>query len=229
VFNDLAVSLLLTLQIHAGCLCSSHESGHYVEGEIGSVLNWVIGSLEGRRHHFIIITHLDPGLALAQVRRSTSHIAHSSIIRRHVQIIQYDKNPNTTSIDPHPSSYLLLIQPPSPKTRTNPQAIQHRHPYEDIRDTALYYPLRQLPNVKVSHEGQYPSLKTLCREVLGMKEGEFQRGEHCPVSLDLNFNTQDGFRVGIGVSRIPGLGGISGHLRSSLHNITITIPSPVQW
>lgn len=36
--------------------------------------------------------------------------------------------------------------------------------------------------MKVSHEGQYPSLKTLCREVLGTKEGEFQKGEHCPVS-----------------------------------------------
>ena len=120
MFNDLAVSLLLTLQIHAGCLCSSHESGHYVEGEIGSVLNWVIGSLEGRRHHFIIITHLDPGLALAQVRESTSHIAHSSIIRRHVQIIQYDQNPNTTSIDPPPSS-LILPTYPSPRL-----ALTHR-------------------------------------------------------------------------------------------------------
>jgi hypothetical protein len=66
--------------------------------------------------------------------------------------------------------------------RANTQAIQHRHPYEDVRDTALYYPLRKLPNVKVTSEGQYPSLKTLCREVLGMKEGEFQKGEHCPVS-----------------------------------------------
>jgi len=69
------------------------------------------------------------------------------------------------------------------KARADSQAIQHRHPYEDVRDTALYYPLRKLPNVKVSNEGQYPSLKTLCREVLGMKEGEFQKGEHCPVSL----------------------------------------------
>ena len=71
----------------------------------------------------------------------------------------------------------------SARTRANAQAIQHRHPYEDVRDTALYCPLRKLPNVKVTSEGQYPSLKTLCREVLGMKEGEFQKGEHCPVSL----------------------------------------------
>jgi hypothetical protein len=63
----------------------------------------------------------------------------------------------------------------------NIQAIQHRHPYEDVRDTSLYYPLRKLPNVKVTHEGQYPSLKVLCREVLG--EDGFQEGEHCPVSL----------------------------------------------
>jgi hypothetical protein len=67
--------------------------------------------------------------------------------------------------------------------RADSQAIQHRHPYEDVRDTALYYALRKLPNVKITSEGQYPSLKTLCREVLGMGEGEFQKGEHCPVSL----------------------------------------------
>jgi hypothetical protein len=83
--------------------------------------------------------------------------------------------------------YSLALRRPclaSPLWRAaDKQAIQHRHPYEDVRDTALYYPLRQLPNVKVTYEGQYPGLKLLCKEVLGFKEGEFQKGEHCPVSL----------------------------------------------
>lgn len=62
------------------------------------------------------------------------------------------------------------------------QALQHRHPYEDVRDTALYYPLRRLPGVNVIHEGQYPGLKTLSRQVLGK---EIQKGTHCPVCLRL--------------------------------------------
>ncbi|KAK8864716.1 hypothetical protein IAR55_001970 [Kwoniella newhampshirensis] len=45
------------------------------------------------------------------------------------------------------------------------KAIQHRHPYEDFRDTALYYPLRRL--VGVNREGEYPSLKSLAAKVLG--------------------------------------------------------------
>ena len=55
--------------------------------------------------------------------------------------------------------------------------IQHRHPYEDVRDTSLYYPIRQLVNVK--REGEYPGLKTLATKILNR---DIQKGEHCPVS-----------------------------------------------
>ncbi|ORY26330.1 ribonuclease H-like domain-containing protein [Naematelia encephala] len=55
-------------------------------------------------------------------------------------------------------------------------AIQHRHPYEDVRDTSLFYPLRAVLNV--TREGEYPSLKRLCKEVL---HKEIQYGQHCPV------------------------------------------------
>ncbi|WVQ81837.1 hypothetical protein IAT38_003964 [Cryptococcus sp. DSM 104549] len=51
--------------------------------------------------------------------------------------------------------------------------IQHRHPYEEMRDTALYYPLRKM--VGVRQEGVWPGLKTLAEKVLGKeihKEGE---------------------------------------------------------
>lgn len=56
-------------------------------------------------------------------------------------------------------------------------ALSHRHVYEDVRDTALFYPLRKLTNIV--HEGQYPSLRALSKEVLGR---EIQTGEHSPVS-----------------------------------------------
>lgn len=56
--------------------------------------------------------------------------------------------------------------------------LQHRHVYEDIRDTALYYPLRL--RVGVNREGQYPSLRTLVKEVL---DRDIQGGAHCPVSV----------------------------------------------
>ena len=56
------------------------------------------------------------------------------------------------------------------------QAIQHRHPYELIRDTSLYIPLRE--RVGVMREGEYPSLKKLSKEVLGR---EIQGGQHDPV------------------------------------------------
>jgi len=55
-------------------------------------------------------------------------------------------------------------------------ALQHRHPYEDVRDTSLYYPLRK--RVGVEREGEYPSLKKLAATVLQV---EIQLGAHCPV------------------------------------------------
>ncbi|KAL7422056.1 hypothetical protein Q5752_003831 [Cryptotrichosporon argae] len=55
--------------------------------------------------------------------------------------------------------------------------LEHRHPYEDVRDTALYYPFRR--RLGVVHEGQYPSLKKLTADVLG---DVIQRGEgHDPI------------------------------------------------
>lgn len=55
-------------------------------------------------------------------------------------------------------------------------AVQHRHVYEDVRDTALYYPLRE--RMGVVYEGQYPSLRSLSQAILGR---EIQCAEHCPV------------------------------------------------
>lgn len=54
--------------------------------------------------------------------------------------------------------------------------LQHRHVYEDMRDTALYYPLRR--RMGVEGEGQYPSLQKLVKEVLGRA---IQDSAHCPV------------------------------------------------
>ncbi|WWC94434.1 hypothetical protein V866_001279 [Kwoniella sp. B9012] len=45
-------------------------------------------------------------------------------------------------------------------------AIGHKHPYESFRDTALYYPLRLKTGIK--REGEFPSLKRLAKEVLGV-------------------------------------------------------------
>lgn len=57
------------------------------------------------------------------------------------------------------------------------QWIKHRHPYEDMRDTSLYYPLRKLVNVE--REGDQGSLKKLAKKVL---DQDVQTGFHCPVS-----------------------------------------------
>ncbi|RSH89068.1 hypothetical protein EHS25_002734 [Saitozyma podzolica] len=54
--------------------------------------------------------------------------------------------------------------------------VKHRHPYEDMRDTSLYHPLRRL--VSVEREGDQPSLKRVTKAVLGR---EVQEGYHCPV------------------------------------------------
>jgi hypothetical protein len=76
-----------------------------------------------------------------------------------------------------PSNLLLFIR--SRITANTPQVTKHRHRYEDVRDTALFYPLREL--VDVYYEGQYPGLRTLASRLLGQ---EIQKGHgHCPVSL----------------------------------------------
>lgn len=54
--------------------------------------------------------------------------------------------------------------------------LQHRHDYEDVRDTALFYPLRERMGVKA--EGMYPGLRAMAKEVLGR---DIQDGAHCPV------------------------------------------------
>ncbi|TXT11110.1 hypothetical protein VHUM_01861 [Vanrija humicola] len=54
--------------------------------------------------------------------------------------------------------------------------LQHRHDYEDVRDTALFYPLRERMGVKT--EGMYPSLRGMAKEVLGK---DMHDGAHCPI------------------------------------------------
>ncbi|ORX35555.1 ribonuclease H-like domain-containing protein [Kockovaella imperatae] len=54
--------------------------------------------------------------------------------------------------------------------------VQHRHPYEDVRDTCLYYPLRK--SIGVEREGEYPGLKKLYLKAFGE---EIQKDIHCPV------------------------------------------------
>ncbi|WVQ99757.1 hypothetical protein IAU59_006899 [Kwoniella sp. CBS 9459] len=58
-------------------------------------------------------------------------------------------------------------------------AISHRQPYELFRDTALYFPLRQL--VGVTKEGEYPSLKKLSKAVLGVNIQADDGNGHDPV------------------------------------------------
>ncbi|KAL1409998.1 hypothetical protein Q8F55_003998 [Vanrija albida] len=54
--------------------------------------------------------------------------------------------------------------------------LQHRHDYEDVRDTALFYPIRERMGIK--HEGMYPSLRLMAKEILGR---DIQDGAHCPI------------------------------------------------
>lgn len=56
------------------------------------------------------------------------------------------------------------------------QATQHRHPYEDVRDTSLFYPLRKLMGVE--REGEHPSLRKMSLKVL---DRVIQGGAHDPV------------------------------------------------
>ena len=66
--------------------------------------------------------------------------------------------------------------------------VGHRHPYEDVRDTSLYYPMRQ--RMGIGREGEYPGLKKLYKEVFGE---DIQVNEHCPVSCVLSlWRTADG-------------------------------------
>lgn len=57
-------------------------------------------------------------------------------------------------------------------------AMEYRHVYEDMRDTALFMPFRSRMGVK--HEGKYPSLKLLAKEALGR---DIQANEHSPVRV----------------------------------------------
>ncbi|WVF71105.1 hypothetical protein IAT40_005902 [Kwoniella sp. CBS 6097] len=59
------------------------------------------------------------------------------------------------------------------------KALNHRHPYESFRDTVLYLPLRQL--VGVTREGEYPSLKKLSKEILGIDIQASEGRGHDPV------------------------------------------------
>ena len=59
--------------------------------------------------------------------------------------------------------------------------VGHRHPYEDVRDTSLYYPMRQ--RMGIGREGEYPGLKKLYKELFGE---DIQVNEHCPVRCVLN-------------------------------------------
>ncbi|WRT66700.1 uncharacterized protein IL334_003661 [Kwoniella shivajii] len=58
-------------------------------------------------------------------------------------------------------------------------AIGHRHPYEDFRDTALYYPLRK--KLGVNREGDYPSLKRLSKVILGVDIQQNGDAGHDPI------------------------------------------------
>ena len=60
---------------------------------------------------------------------------------------------------------------------------------DNVRDTALYYPLRK--QVGIDQEGMYPSLKVLAEKVLGRL---VQVGEHSSVSGDLSVNIPQGVR-----------------------------------
>jgi RNA exonuclease 4 len=55
-------------------------------------------------------------------------------------------------------------------------ALEHRHVYEDVRDTALFYPLRERMGIK--NEGKFPGLRALTKDVLGR---DIQDSEHSPV------------------------------------------------
>lgn len=55
-------------------------------------------------------------------------------------------------------------------------ALGHRHDYGDVRDTALFYPLRR--RVGCMQDGVFPSLKAMARELLAL---DIQDGEHDPV------------------------------------------------
>lgn len=59
-------------------------------------------------------------------------------------------------------------------------ALRYQCIYANMRDTALFYPLRERMGVVL--EGNYPSLKKTVREVMGE---DIQKGEHCPVGRAL--------------------------------------------
>ncbi|KLT40162.1 ribonuclease H-like protein [Cutaneotrichosporon oleaginosum] len=87
--------------------------------------------------------------------------------------------------------------------------LQHRHVYEEMRDTALYYPLRERCNVH--HEGQYPALRRVALEVLGRK---IQCGSHCPLedaraTMDIFLSVREEYEAALAsgddvVAAVPG-------------------------
>lgn len=70
---------------------------------------------------------------------------------------------------------------PRPPNRSPAQTIKHPIPYTDMRDTALYYPLRKV--LDVSNEGAQPGLKKLAKAIL---DRDVQTDIHCPVSPGLS-------------------------------------------
>ncbi|BEJ13188.1 hypothetical protein CspHIS471_0303620 [Cutaneotrichosporon sp. HIS471] len=87
--------------------------------------------------------------------------------------------------------------------------LQHRHVYEDMRDTALFYPLRE--RCGIQGEGKYPSLRNMTKEVLGR---DIQCGRHCPLedaraTMDVFLTVREKYEAGLAagddvVAGVPG-------------------------
>ena len=58
--------------------------------------------------------------------------------------------------------------------------ISHKHKYEDVRDTSLYYPIRR--RMGVEREGEYPGLKKMYKLVF---DTDIQVDVHDPVGPSL--------------------------------------------
>ncbi|GMK58168.1 hypothetical protein CspeluHIS016_0502000 [Cutaneotrichosporon spelunceum] len=87
--------------------------------------------------------------------------------------------------------------------------LRHRHVYEEMRDTALFYPLRERCGVK--REGMYPSLRHMAKEVLGRN---IQCGSHCPLedaraTMDIFLTVREDYeaRLAVGDDVVAGMPG----------------------
>ncbi|BEJ05700.1 hypothetical protein CcaverHIS641_0302220 [Cutaneotrichosporon cavernicola] len=74
--------------------------------------------------------------------------------------------------------------------------LQHRHVYEDMRDTALFYPLRERCGVK--GEGKYPSLRNMAKEL-----------EDARATMDVFLTVREKYEAGLAagddvVAGVPG-------------------------